>query len=249
MNKSLWISLCAVFAIIGCDAKPTETSSTATGGGEQTTGATSGTQPVKPKLDELPSSVKHDAFEYYGLGNTKTMDVKLSGAQVAQQTGGISVELEKVEGEKAFFKVVRTGAVGDSLGTDLVMVDKDGVHATGNTMGKLTPASYLALPADLTPGKTWNVKNKIEQSTGQQVEENSIYKVEGIRDFKTKTGMQKALLVTSTGDASVTTGGSTQKMKSTTKSWYLKGVGQVKTEITFTIAGKPANTITVEVSE
>lgn len=249
MNKSLWISLCAAVAIIGCDAKPTDTTSTATGGAEQTTGATSGTQAVKPKVEDLPASVKHEAFEYYGLGNTKTMDVKLSGAQVAQQTGGVSVELEKVEGEKAFFKVVRTGAVGDSLGTDLVMVDKEGVHAIGNTMGKLTPASYLALPNDLTPGKTWKVKNKIEQATGQQVEEDSVYKVEGIRDFKTKTGMQKALLVTSTGDASVTAGGSTQKMKSSTKNWYLKGIGQVKTEITFTIAGKPANTITVEVSE
>lgn len=249
MSKSLWISLCLAFAIIGCDAKPTDTTSTATGSGEQTTGATSGTEKPKPKLEDLPASVKHDAFAYYGLGSTKTMDVKLSGAQVSQQTGGISVELEKIEGEKAYFKVVRTGAVGESLGTDLVMVDKEGVHATGNTLGKLTPGSYLALPADLSPGKTWNVKNKIEQSTGQQVEENSVYKVEGIRDFKTKTGMQKALLVTSTGDASVTTGGSTQKMKSTTKSWYLKGIGQVKTEITFTIQGKPANTITVEVTE
>lgn len=247
MKKTLWISLCAFLVIAGCDNKQPETGSTATGSGESTaTGG--GSTPPKPKPEEIPASVKTTAFDYYGLANAKTMDLKLSGAAVPEQTGGVSVELDKIEGEKAFFKIVRTGAVGESLGTDFVMADSKGIYATGNSMGKLTPENYLTLPADITPGKTWPVKNKIVRDNGQEVEEDSIYKIEGIRDFKTKTGVEKALLVTSTGTASVTTGGETKKMKSAMKSWYLKGVGLAKTEISFTEPGKPTNLITVEVT-
>ncbi len=250
MKKTFWISICAAILIVGCDSKPTSSESTATGSGQETSGtATTGstTKTPTPSLDQVPANLKHDAFEYYGLGNSKKMSVQLTGTGISQ-TGEVSVELDKVEGQTATFKVVRSGAVGDSLGSDFVTVDAKGVNAVGNSMGKLSPGSYVALPADLTPGKTWNVKNKIERENGQQVEEDSVYKIEGLQDFKTKSGSQKALVVTSSGTATVTNAGDVKKMKSTTKSWYIKGLGLAKTEITFTEPGQPTNTITVEVT-
>ncbi len=246
MTKNLWITLCAILVLTGCEKGPVEADNATTGSGSATSASASTPQDKpKPSLQDLPASIKHDAFAYYGLGNTKTMDLRLTGDNL-DQSGGISVELEKVEDGRAHFKVLRTGAIGESLGTDYVMVDSAGIHATGNSMGKLTPENYLALPADLTPGKTWRVKNKIVRDSGQEVEEDSVYKVEGIRDFKTKSGVQKALLVTSSGNASVTTGGDTKKMKNTTKSWYVKGVGLAKSEISFIMPGQPSNTIVVE---
>ena len=209
-------------------------------GGQVTTDVNDLDKPV-----EVPDAVKTDAFEYYGLANPQSMDVELKAPDQPVRTGGVSVKFEKAEGGKATFKVTRTGAVQEVLGDNDGYADATGVYMTGTSIGKITPDKFLALPADLTPGKTWTMKNKIEATSGQTIEEDSTYRVEGERDVKTKSGTQKALLVTSTGTATVTQGGTTRKDKYETKSWYVKGVGPVRFEIILTEPGKAPKTIVV----
>lgn len=249
MRKNLWITLCALLIVAGCEKGPVEANNASTGSGG-TTGTSTPPPPEEPKpsLEDLPASIKHDAFAYYGLDNLKTLDLKMN-ANGVDYSGSATAELEKIEGDKAYFKVVRTGTAAEHLGTDSIMVDAQGIHATGNSLGKLTPASHLAMPADLKPGKTWNVKTKLVLDNGRELNESSVNKVEGIRDVKTKSGVEKALFIMTTGDTSLSEGGETKKMKLTLKRWFVKGTGLVKAEMTFTGPDLPSNTITIEVSK
>ncbi|HJP84156.1 MAG TPA: hypothetical protein VJ835_11710, partial [Fimbriimonadaceae bacterium] len=71
-------------------------------------------------------------------------------------------------------------------------------------------------------------------------------KVVGMKDLKTKSGTRSALLVTSDGTALVSAGSQKQNAKYQTKSWYVKGVGPVRIEISLTAPGKPTQTLIVE---
>jgi hypothetical protein len=203
----------------------------------------------KPKLADLSENLRHDAFEYYGLGNEKSLDVELKADGQAAKTGGVSTQLDAIADGKATFKVVRSGAIAETLGDNTVEVDATGVYLTGTSIGTIEPERFVALPADLSPGKTWNLKTKIIHNAGQEIEEDSVYKVEGLRDVKTKKGVQKALLVTSTGTANVTVAGKVQKNAYLTKSWYVKGVGPIRFEISLTPPGEPARSVVVEQSQ
>jgi hypothetical protein len=254
--KSLYLILLSLCVAIGCTPKETDTGGTtgATTGASTTTGdaqpttATDGVpeQVVDPAT--IPASVKHVAFDYYGLGNGKAMDLVLRTPGQPARTGGVVAQLEKVEGGKAFFKIVRTGALAQDLGDDSVMVDSTGVYMVGTSIGTITPTKFLALPADLAPGKTWPLKTKVVRQDGQEIQEDSVYKVEGVRDLQTKGGTQKALLVTSNGTAIVSKDGKKDTAKYQTKSWYVKGLGPVKIEISLTSPGQPTQTLTVEQS-
>ena len=257
--KSFYLTLVALFLVIGCAPKDSAVTDKGTTGSSPEPGKTTGDTQVKdpepPKADapklplsSLPASVKTDAFEYYGLGNEKAMDAELKSPEMATKTGGVTISLNKVEGDKAYFTIARTGAIAGDLGDDMVMADSNGVYMNGTSIGTVTPSTFLALPADLTPGKTWKQKTKVVRNSGEEIAEDSVYKVVGMSDVKTKSGMQKALLVTSTGTAVVSLGGRKESPKYETKSWYVKGVGQVKVEISLTSPGKPTRTLTVEQS-
>lgn len=234
----------ASLLLFGCSPKANEPSTAPGKTGEVSGKTPEATPPVATPAD-VPSSAKTDAFEYYGLGSTESMDVEMKAPDQPTRSGGVSVAFEKIEDGKAYFNVTRTGAIADVLGNNQGYADATGVYMTGTSIGKITPDKFLALPAGLTPGKTWTMKNKIEANSGQTIEEDSTYKVEGERDVKTKSGVQKALLVTSTGTATVTMGGTPRKDKYETKSWYVKGVGPVRFEIVLTEPGKAPRTIVV----
>lgn len=245
MNKHL-LSLLALALVIGCAPKDEAKTTGSTGETTpQTTGSTGTPEVPKPALSELPAEVKHEGFEYYGLGNTKPIDMELTAPKIAVQTGGFSAELEKIEGSTAEFKVLRTGALAETLGNDTMMVDKTGIYLIGTSIGKISPEKSMAMPAAPTPGKTWSVKNKIIRNNGQEMVEESTYKIEGVRDLKTKKGTEKALLVTSTGTATVTNAGKTVKSSHTSKYWYVKGVGTVQVEMTLKTPGEPVSSITL----
>lgn len=242
MNKSILSLLVLAFAF-GCGPKTASTTTTSGTGASGTTATAPEVQ--KPTLDEVPAEIKHEGFQYYGLGNLKPIDMELTAPNIPLQTGGISAELEKIEGATAQFKVSRTGALAETLGDETVMVDKTGIYLIGTSIGTITPAKSLAMPASLTPGKTWKVQNKIVQNSGQEMVEVSTYKIEGVRDLKTKTGTEKALLVTSTGTATVKNGGQTIKSTHTSKYWYVKGIGSVQVEMTLKTPGAPDRSVTL----
>jgi hypothetical protein len=171
--------------------------------------------------------------------------MELTAPNIPLQTGGISAELEKIEGNTARFKVSRTGALAETLGDETLLVDKTGIYLVGTSIGTISPEKSLAMPASLTPGKTWKVKHKITQNSGQEMVEESTYKIEGMRDLKTKTGTEKALLVTSTGTATVVNGGQTVKSTHVSKYWYVKDVGSVQVEMTLKTPGSPDRSVTL----
>ena len=236
-----------VLALAGCKGGDTTVVDGKTPAATGTTGAPAKEQ-SGPDRGTIPQNLKHAAFEYYGLGNTKSMDVTLKAPDVAEKTGGVSIDFEKMLEGKAYFKVTRTGAVAEDLGNDSVMVDSTGVYMVGTSIGTISPNQFLALPADVTPGKTWMLKTKVTRDDNQEIEEDSTYKIVGVQDVKTKAGTQKALLVTSDGFANVSVGTQKQKAKYQTKSWYVKGVGPVRIEISLTPTGQATRTLVVEQS-
>ena len=174
------------------------------------------------------------------------MDVELRVDGRPTETGGVTVVLDKIENGKAYYTVERTGAIQDDLGTDTVMVDKTGVYVVGTTMGTMTPPQNLQLPADVKEGSKWESNSKIVQENGQELSEQSVYLVKGIKKVKTKVGEYDALLVTSTGTANVKSMGADQKAKYETEAYYVKDRGLVKATFTMTFTGKTPNHVTIE---
>lgn len=200
----------------------------------------------KAKPEDVPASVKTDAWEYFGCSSDQTIDVELRVKGRPTKTGGVSIKLDKVEGEKAIYTIERTGAIADDLGNETIEADATGIYTTANTTATVTPARNLTLPSGLSDGKTWPSASKVVRNDGQELEEKSTFKVVGVQDVTTKRGPQKALLVTSTGTATVSLGEKKQQAKYETKSWYVKGRGPVKLEITLALPGQPVNTVIVE---
>jgi hypothetical protein len=250
--KLRYLPLAIFLVLSGCtpkDANQVGGTATTPGGATANTPGAPGTNDKPLDSTAVPAALKHDGYQYYGLDNAKTLDVTLKAPDLPAETGGVAIEWQKVEDGKAHFKIARTGAIAEDLGDNTGMVDSTGVYLTGTSIGTISPEKFLALPADLTPGKTWSLKNKVAHNNGSEIAEDSVYKVEGIRDVKTKTGNQKALLVTSNGTANVSSPGqSPVKAKYTTKSWYVKGVGPVRIEISLTLPNMPPRTVLVEQS-
>ncbi len=243
--KTTTLTLSLLVLLIGCSPKEAVTKGTGDSSGTSSTAAKESPE-VKPVASDVPASLKHAAYEYYGLGNPKTMDMVLKSPNGPDKTGGVSTQLEKIEGESATYKIVRSGAIAGDLGDETMVVEPSGIYMVGTSMGTISPEKFLALPADLTVGKTWTQKTKVTRNDGQEVEENSTYKVEGERSLTTKAGTQTALLVSSSGTASVSSGATKQTSKHVTKYWYVKGVGSVKVEITLNTPGMPPRTLIVE---
>jgi hypothetical protein len=219
--------------------KPVATSSNSTG----TT-----PKPELPKVTEkdVPANLKTAAYDYFGCGNESVMDVELRVKGMPTKTGGMTMKLEKIENGAATYAIERTGAIADDLGNEKAVVEPSGIYSTENSNATITPDKNLVLPSDLTPGKTWPSKTKVVRNDGQELEEQSTFKVVGEQSVTTKIGAQKALLVTSSGTANVKMPGGPKKAKYETKSWYVKGRGAVKVVITLTLEGQAPNSVVVE---
>lgn len=252
MKQALSI-LVVCFLIVGCkgNSQPAVYDSegksvSQTPAGNTPGGSATPTTAAGPKESEVPAAFKTAAYEYFGCGNETTMDVELRVKDMPTKTGGVTMKLTKLDAKEATYAIERTGAVADDLGNETVVVDATGVYTTENSAAKTTPAKNLVLPADLSPGKTWASATKVVRNDGQELEEKSTFKVVGEQSVTTKAGTQKALLVTSSGVAFVKIAGAKKQAKYETKSWYVKGRGPVKLEISLALQGQPANSVVVE---
>lgn len=249
--KSYAFSFLALLAIAGCSSSPSTTpqSSTTSAIGSTTegtpkTGTDGATQ--APTAADLPASLKTDAYSYFGLGYTQTMNVELRVKGQPTKTGGVTVKLMKVEGDTATYQMERTGGIAEDLGTDTILVDKTGVYVVGSTTGTITPPKNLQLPSVLTPNTKWPSKTKVSRSDGQELEENSTYVVQGTKSITTQVGKYDALVVTSTGTALVKTLNGQKKAKYETTSYYVKDRGMVKAVISMTLEGQQPNEVVIE---
>jgi hypothetical protein len=239
--------LAILAALGGCSGSTTTDSTTSKPSGEAST-STTGTTTDKPK-PELPEELKHEGYAYFGLGNDKTMDVELRVKGRPVKTGGVTAHLESVENGKATYKIERTGAIAEDLGSDTVVLDKDGIYMTGSSIGTIEPAQSLQVPAKLSPGTKWHTKSKVKKADGQEIEEDSDYRVTGFEKVKTQVGEYDALVIESTGTASVNAMGNKEKAKYETKYYYVKDRGLVKAVLTMTFTGKAPDSVIIEESK
>lgn len=228
-----WILAAALATILvgsGCGGKENQKPAPGPAAPSTTTEAAQtgadATQTAALPLSELPDSLKSDAFEYYGLGNTEPMDLERSVAGTPDVvTGSQRFRLKEVKDGKAIFVVERTGgfaAVGDSE----LSLEQDGLYAMSSTVGKITP-HQLELPAKLDVGTQWKSETKLEQPNGISLEHKATNKVVAMEKVKTKAGDYDALVVQSSGPATI----NGESMEMRTKAWFVKGLGAVKMEI------------------
>lgn len=250
-NWKILIASVAIAGVLvaGCDKKPVADSNSTTGTPAETTGgdattpktdgeAGTGEESTGLSIAELPESLKHDAFQYYGLTNTKPLNLRLKmGDQI--RTGSVTAQLESIEGDSAKFKIIRSGDLGASLGNDVIVVSPDGIRIIESSLGQVT-SEGLDVPAQLEVGKTWKTSHKIDSIQGP-LEDSFSSKVVGTETVKTPDGDMEALVIEQTG--TVTKDGTARDV--TAKYWYVKDRGPVKLTMTYT-EGKESTTITYE---
>jgi hypothetical protein len=250
-----WKILIASMAIVGvlvagCDKKPvadansTAGTPTETTGGDSTTPKTDGgsgttEEPSGPSMADLPESLKHEAFQYYGLTNANPLNLTLKmGDQT--RTGSVTAQLESIDGDSAKFKIIRSGDLGASLGNDVIVVTPEGIKIIESSLGQVT-SEGLDVPAQLEVGKSWKTSHKIDSIQGP-LEDSFSSKVVGTETVKTPDGDKEALVIEQTG--TVTKDGTARDV--TAKYWYVKDRGPVKLTMTYTEKGKDPTTITYE---
>lgn len=245
-TPALWIVAVCVAGLLlasGCGgpAKPAAKGGTPAPApaGPSTDSAPSNPEAVS--LSELPEELKTDAFEYYGLGNTKPVDLeRTEEGNPNVVTGSQRFWLKEVKDGKATFVVERTGGFA-SVGDSELSLESDGLYAMSSTIGKITP-HQLELPAKLDVGTQWTSDTKLEQPNGNSLEQKATNKVVRAEKVKTKAGEYDALLVESSGPAKIN--GESVEMR--TKAWFVKGLGAVKMEIVTTPKTGPKQTILIE---
>lgn len=189
---------------------------------------------VKPlSLSELPASLKTDAFEYYGLG--KEGETKFSVVNGENKTeASTKYMLVKVDGDKAEFKSVNSGALAE-LGEVTYELSPQGIKVTKSSSVTPDPNSY-ELVTGLSTGKSWPFSLK---ASGNELSGTNT--VKGTESVKTSVGEYKDALVIET----VATGKGSEPISVKMKQWFVKGRGVVKSEIKNTI-GKQTSNIKME---
>jgi hypothetical protein len=227
MKTALAFVLISILAV-GCN--PAEKTSADTKSGE--TPVAEG-KPKPPSPSEIPSELKHSGFEYYGLAMDKPMMLQFIQPSGAIQTGEQTSILKELKDGTAIYEIQRTGGIGAQMGNNEIRLEKDGIYVHSSSIAKVGDRD-LEMPADVSPGKTWTTKTKIEQPTNS-MEVTMNFKSEGIEKVKTPAGEYDALLVTGNGKGTI----NGQNVRMETRGWYVKGRGNVRTEMT-TIDSKGA---------
>jgi hypothetical protein len=206
-------------------------------------GSPSPTTPENPPLvSQLPAELKHEGYEFYGLGHTEPVDLEVSSTPNGRVlTGSMTTKLISLNDGKAVFRRERTGSL-EQLGVDEYSLEKDGIYVKSSTVAK-TNGHQLEIPAKLNPGASWSDTTEIELN-GQSLKMTNNYKVVGTQPVKTKKGSYDALLITTSGKGVV--GGKNVRMDS--KSWYVKGLGNVKTEIKMVDAQGQTQTVSYQIT-
>jgi hypothetical protein len=237
MNKGFILGATALLVATGC-TRPTTVVQT------QTPAPTViGEGATAPSIDQVPSTLRHDAFEYYGLANPEPIHMELIQPGASPRTGSQLRRLKEIRDGEAIFEVEHTGELAALLGTMEVAVRNDGIYALGSSL-TTGATNDLELPADLGSGRTWQMDRKVERSDGQSLHHTGSFKVVGTERVTTPAGEFEALRLESSG--SVQQGAQALPMQ--TRSWYVRGKGVVRMEIDTTIDGKKS-TVRIEASQ
>ena len=200
--------------------------------------AVNASNPVKA---DLPKELVHEGYEYEGLANRKPIDMELTVAGRGDViTGSQSITFDGMKDGKASYRVERTGGLS-SLGSDTISVEKDGVYNLKSSVASLSNHA-MDLPANPKPGMTWQFHVNSQQKDSQ-MDMATTCKVIGIQSVTTKGGKyDKALLVEQ--DSTGLLAG--KNVRTVSRSWYVKGIGTVKADLTTHNADGSTQTLTIQ---
>lgn len=200
-------------------------------------------EPAKsvPTLADLPAELKHDGYEYYGLGNEKPVDMEIKGGG-KELTGSQTTKLTEIKDGKATFSVDRTGGLA-GVGQNELTLEKDGIYIKSSTVMKVG-AHDLEFPAKLTPGTSWPSNMEVEME-GQQMKLVSTNKVIGLKKITIPAGSYDAMLVESKGKGTI----NGKKITMESQSWHVKGIGAVKVSFKTTYADGKVDTNTMQMTK
>ena len=171
----------------------------------------------------MPADLKHDAFEYYGLGNGKPTKLEIVREAGGPQSATRTVQPGKVENGKATFILHQEGALS-SEGDITLSLESDGVYAMSSSINKLKPHS-LEMPSKLEVGGGWKDHTEMTQAAQNIVLDNDLKIVAKERVSTPGGTFDEALHVTSTGKGHLR---ATSRSALNTQHWYVRGVGPVK---------------------
>ncbi len=241
-----------VLLSIGCDSKvpdsnfAVKTPSPAKGGdaGKPEPGSKSTPEtPPAPKTDidrsKVPAELQTDAYRYYGLSNTKPLDMEFTKMpEKSILTGATTARMTKVDKGSATFAVETTGSLHETQGDGTVTLKPDGVWE--DTSDKLkVDRPMLALPTGVEKGKSWKVDSTFTLDS-RTAHEKMNFKSEGFKPVTIDKQTHNALYVVGTGTL---TGGSEGPV--TIREWFVKDIGMVKMELVQTDKGKAPVTSTM----
>ncbi|RYG20017.1 hypothetical protein EON82_20755 [bacterium] len=242
MKKALpLLALLAVLA--GCDSSTPKKETPSVGG--TSSGATPDATPENAALasyiEKLPAELKNDAFEYYGLGNTKPTKLEIVREGIPTPATR-TVEPGKVENGKATFVLRHEGAL-EINGDITLSLESDGLYAMASS-NRTIKAHSLEMPAKLEVGGGWKDHTEMTQSGQKMVLDNDL-KIAAKERISTPGGtFDEALHVTSTGKGTV--GGKAVTL--TTESWYVRGLGPVKQNISLSYVGGKKDVVTIQLA-
>lgn len=227
----------AVWVVWGC-SPATETAPTESANEKAPkVGSTAGenTAGTKPAALQVPDALKHDGYEYYGLGVSGKMVYSFQQDKQAPVEVSQSISLKSVDGEKkAVFEILREGFPGGNV-TDTVEAASEGVFSVSTSQGVFKKPSR-ELPQKLSPGFTWDINAELEQGGTTQMKIQAQQKVQPTEKIKVAAGEFECVPVALSGTFS----GQGVEAKIVGKTWYAKGVGMVKQEVTRSAGGQEA---------
>ncbi len=190
-----------------------------------------------------PSELQHEAYHWYGLGNSKPMKLEVTISDGRTATGTQTITLDKTANGKTSYKVERDPALAAFLGQEEVSLEPDGIFTVSSTELK-GDTRNIEMPSKLPIGATWTNASEMETKNNQKMTPKQTYKVARMERVSTKASTEDALLIVSTGTIGID--GTTYDVA--TRNWYVKDKGLVKAQMKLTdpkSKGK-ARTITVQ---
>lgn len=212
------LSVAALLALAGCPGPEAA---------KKPDGATPESPAAKEAPKEVAQNLKHAAYDWMGFGRLEPFTFAISSLDGEAPTEGTqTLQLLSADDKAAKFQITRDGAMA-RLGNEEFEVRPDGIYQTSMPKHTLS-APVMVMPADIAEGKVWSSKFSAASETGQQVAFTLNNKAVRTEKVKTKAGEFDGLLIVSTGDMTVTTAGKAEKNSLSSKSWYSKGLGNVK---------------------
>ncbi len=194
----------------------------------------------KPKLETLAANLKHEGYEYYGLGNTTPLKMSLvQGARTLK--GAQETELEEVKADGAVFRQAWTEELAMN-GTSKVRVTPEGVFGIEAQGNALNPPQ-MEMPAKITPGFKWSSHTKLTVN-GETVESTDS-KIVGMKTITLGKKPHSVLVVTRSSKVDIS--GKKKVLDST--EYYEKGIGPVKVDVKVSGGGDPVQTFSMEHTE